>query len=112
MEDELLIGWKKIHEHLFCDKVGKPIISHSTLTQKYGKDLKACGAVFGYLTGRSRRFTIAGWASVIMNYFILLGQQKEAEKAKLPKRKRKNTPTELTKHSMQSDNNGTQGDPE
>lgn len=92
MTDDLLIGWKAIHEGLFCDKVGKPVISLSTLMQKYGKDLQACGALFKYRVGRRRLTYVAGWSSVIMNYFILLGQQKEAEKAKLPKKKRKGSP--------------------
>lgn len=87
MSDSLLIGWIDIHEQLFCDRNGKRSISLSTLMQKHGPGLKACGAVFKYQLGHSRTNTIAGWLSVIQNYFIKLGQKEEAErtKAKLAK---------------------------
>lgn len=87
MSDNLLIGWIDIHEQLFCDRNGKRSISLSTLMQKHGPGLKACGAVFKYQLGRRRTNTIAGWLSVIQNYFIRLGQEEDAErqKAKLAK---------------------------
>ncbi len=85
--DMLLIGWNKIHEELFCDDIGKVMISISTLRQKYGPKLKSSGAVFSYRRGMSRTPCIAGWFSVIQNYFIKLGQEEDAErvKAKLAK---------------------------
>ena len=82
MSDYLLQGWKEIHEDLFCRRDGRPVISLSTLMYKHGPGLKAAGAVFKWHRGRGVRPVIAGWKSVIMNYFILLGQQVEAEKEK------------------------------
>ena len=81
-DDLLLIGWNRIHEELFVDDVGKVMISISTLRQKYGPGLKACGAVFSYRRGMARTPAISGWKSVIQNYFILLGQQEDAERIK------------------------------
>lgn len=80
--DILLIGWKRIHEELFIDDVGKPMISMSTLMQKHGSGLKACGAVFAYRRGKARTHSISGWKSVIQNYFIKLGQIEDAERVK------------------------------
>ncbi len=80
--DSLLIGWPRIHEELFVDDIGKVIISQATLEQKHGPKLKACGAVFKYHRGHARTRVIAGWRSVIQNYFILLGQQEDAERIK------------------------------
>lgn len=82
MMDCLLEGWQEIHRELFCRENGKAVISLSTLRQKHGPGLKRTGAVFKWNKGRANRPIIAGWRSVIMNYFILLGQQVEAEKEK------------------------------
>ena len=83
MSDNLLITWSGIHEDLFCDGMGKRIISLSTLQQTHGPKLKACGAVFRYRVGHQRTYVVAGWRNVIQNYFIKLGQETEAKKAKL-----------------------------
>lgn len=83
MPDGLLITWKEIHEGLFCDRRGKPVISQATLEQKHGPGLKATGAVFRYLRGPKKTNTIAGWASIIQNYFIKLGQEEDAERQKV-----------------------------
>ncbi len=87
MSDNLLITWFKIHEELFCDEKGKPVISLSSLQQKYGPGLKAAGAVMRWKRGPKKTMTIAGWRNVIQNYFIKLGQEEDAErvKAKLAK---------------------------
>jgi len=86
--DQLLIGWPKIHKALFVDDIGKVMISMSTLTQKHGPKLKACGAVFYYRRGMSRTPAIAGWFSVIQNYFIKLGQQEDAARVKAKQAKK------------------------
>lgn len=80
--DLLLIGWERIHQELFIDDIGKPMLSLSTLQQKHGPKLKACGAVFAYRRGMSRTPAIAGWLSIIQNYFIKLGQIEDAERVK------------------------------
>ena len=81
-DDSLLIGWDRIYEDLFVDDIGKKIISLSTLQQKHGPKLKACGAVFTHHRGHARTRVIAGWKSVIQNYFIKLGQLEDAERVK------------------------------
>ena len=78
----LLIGWKQIYEKLFHDDNGKRYISYQTLVKKHGPGLKASGAVFKWKTGKSRMNVIAGWTSVIQNYFIKLGQQEDAARRK------------------------------
>ena len=85
--DSLLIGWDRIHEELFVDDRGKRMMSISTLQQKYGPKLKSCGALFKYHRGSARTRVIAGWKSVIQNYFIKLGQEedKARQKVKLAK---------------------------
>lgn len=82
MADYLLQGWEEIHRELFCREDGMPVMSLSTLMQRHGPGLKAAGAVFKWHKGRVGRPIIAGWRSVIMNYFILLGQLEDAEKEK------------------------------
>ncbi len=88
MTDFLLIGWDEIYEKLFCNGKGKPSISCQTLTKKHGPGLKASGAVFKWKRTKARTPCIAGWTSVIQNYFIKLGQKEDAErrKAKLAKK--------------------------
>ena len=83
----LLIGWDRIHEELFVDDIGKVMISISTLQQKHGPKLKACGAVFSYRRGMARTPAVAGWKSIIQNYFIKLGQKEDKvrQKVKLAK---------------------------
>lgn len=87
-DDLLLIGWVRIHRELFIDDTGKVLISIQTLERKYGPGLKASGVIFEYCRGQSRIRVIAGWKSVIQNYFIKLGQKEDAErrKAKLVKK--------------------------
>lgn len=80
--DTLLIGWTQIYNDLFVDDIGKRMISIHTLKQKHGPNLKACGAVFAYRRGKARTPSIAGWKSVIQNYFILLGQKEDAARIK------------------------------
>ena len=80
--NKLLITWQTIHEELFVDDIGRMIISLSTLRQKHGPKLKACGAVYPYHRGKARTRVIAGWFSVIQNYFIRLGQLEDAERVK------------------------------
>ncbi len=82
--DSLLVGWDEIHDGLFTGNNGKKHISFKTLVNKHGPGLKAAGAVFRWTTGRgyAKRARIAGWRSVIQNYFILLGQQEDAERIK------------------------------
>jgi len=82
--DCLLVGWDEIHDVLFTGNDGKKHISFKTLVNKHGPGLKASGAVFRWTTGRgyAKRARIAGWKSVIQNYFILLGQQEDAERIK------------------------------
>ena len=80
--DYLLIGWRTIHEELFIDRKGKVLISYETLYKKHGPGLKAAGAVFRWYRGMSRIRVIAGWKSVIQNYFIKLGQIEDAERVK------------------------------
>ena len=80
--NKLLITWQTIHEELFVDEIGRRIISLSTLRQKHGPKLKACGAVYSYHRGKARTKVIAGWFSVIQNYFIKLGQIEDAERVK------------------------------
>ena len=88
MSDNLLITWTRIHEELFCDDKGRKLISLSTLMQKHGSELKACGAVFRYKVGHQRTRVIAGWRNVIHNYFIKLCQEEDLarQKAKLAKK--------------------------
>lgn len=85
--DNLLIGWRQIHEELFCTGNGKRLISFDTLYKKHGPGLKRSGAVFRWCRGKSRVHVVAGWRNVIQNYFIKLGQEEDAErqKAKLAK---------------------------
>ncbi len=78
----MLIKWVNIHRELFMDNSGLQTISLSTLKQKHGPKLKACGAVFKYSITKARTPVIAGWKSVIQNYFILLGQKEDAERIK------------------------------
>ena len=82
--DCLLVGWEEIHQELFIGNNGKTLISYQTLTNKHGPGLKAAGAVFRWTTGRgyAKRARIAGWKSVIQNYFIKLGQIEDAERVK------------------------------
>lgn len=80
--DCLLIGWKDIYQELFHSDNGKALISYQTLIKKHGPGLKAAGAVFKWKRTRARTNVIAGWRSVIQNYFILLGQQEDAERIK------------------------------
>ena len=87
MSNNLLITWNQIHEGLFVDEKGRVSISMSTLQQKHGPKLKACGAVFRYQTGRSRTNVIAGWSNVIQNYFIKLAQQDDVERRERKKAK-------------------------
>ena len=79
-----MIGWDEIYEELFTGSNGKKLISFQTLTQKHASGLKASGAVFRWTTGRgyAKRARIAGWKSVIQNYFIKLGQIEDAERVK------------------------------
>ena len=86
--DLLLIGWDKIYEDLFVDDTGKKSISIQTLERKHGPGLKACGAVFAYNRGHARTPAIAGWRSVIQNYFIRLGQQEDAARRKAKQAKK------------------------
>ena len=82
--DCLLIGWEEIYEVLFSGNDGKRLISFQTLTQKHRPGLMASGAIFRWTTGRgyAKRARVAGWKSVIQNYFILLGQKEDAERIK------------------------------
>ena len=82
MSDNLLITWEKIHQELFIDEDGRKIISIHTLMKKHSAKLKASGAVFRYQSGHQRTNVIAGWKSVIQNYFIKLGQIEDAERVK------------------------------
>ena len=93
--DLLLIGWPRIHEELFVDDMGKILISQALLQQKHGPKLKSCGAVFKYHRGHARTRVIAGWKSVIQNYFIKLGQLEDAERVKKKAAKKLNiTPSD------------------
>ena len=80
--DGLLIGWEEIYQELFHNEKGKPLISYQTLVKKHGPGLKASGAVLKWCRGKARTPCIAGWKSVIQNYFILLGQKEDAERIK------------------------------
>ena len=80
MSDYLLVGWRQIHEALFCDKDGKPVISLSTLMQKYGPNMKEVGVLFEWTSGRGKRPSIVGWQSLIKKYFVLTQQEKYEEK--------------------------------
>ena len=93
--DVLLIGWKRIHQELFVDDIGKQMISIHTLMIKHGPKLKASGAVFAYRRGMSRTPAISGWKSVIQNYFIKLGQLEDAERVKKKLIKRANKQADI-----------------
>lgn len=82
MSDYLLQGWKEIHEKLFCREDGRPVTSLSTLMQKHGPGLKEVWAVFQWHRGRVGRPVIAGWRSIIQNYFIRLQQETYEAKKK------------------------------
>jgi len=88
--DYLLIGWKEIYEELFHNVKGKPLISYQTLVIKHGPGLKACGALFKWKRTKARTNCIAGWRSLIQNYFIRLGQLEDAERVKAKAAKKLN----------------------
>ena len=64
------------------------MISISTLRQKHGPKLKSSGAVFAYRRGMSRTPAIAGWKSIIQNYFVRLGQKEDAARRKAKRAKK------------------------
>jgi len=72
LSDPLLVGWEEIHEDLFCDRTGKPVIRLDTLQKRYGPDMKKKGVIFYWTMGRGkqRKQRMVGWKSVIQNYFI------------------------------------------
>lgn len=88
--DCILIGWHEIYEKLFCSENGTKSMSMQTLRNKHGPGLKACGALFSYNRGHARTPAIAGWQSVIQNYFIKLGAEEDAKRVAAKANKRNN----------------------
>jgi hypothetical protein len=71
MTDYLLIGWKQIHEELFCDKDGEPVIKIDTFMKKYRQDMKEKGIVWKWTRGRGkerRLHNIVGWKNSELFY--------------------------------------------
>jgi len=80
MSDRLLPGWETIHKALFHDENGDPVISLSTLMQKYGPEMKELGVLFEWTLGRGKRRILVGWESKIKQYFILKQRKKDEKK--------------------------------
>ena len=74
MSEYLLVGWKQIAE-LLKDRNGKQVISLSTLTHKYGPEMKRLGYVFEFNIGRAKRLNICAWPSQVKKYFIIKQQK-------------------------------------
>jgi len=74
MSEPLLLGWKSIHR-LFCTQDGKPLMSESSLRQKYGPELQELGVIFRYSLGKSKRPVVAAWPSKIRNWWTRKQQQ-------------------------------------
>jgi len=75
MTEYLLIGWEQIHKML-RDRDGNPVISLSTLRQRYGPDMKRLGIVMELHLGRAKKPTICAWPSMVMRYFVARQQEK------------------------------------
>lgn len=79
MAEYLLVGWEQIHKML-CDKDGNPVISLSTLQQKYGPEMKSLGIVIELNIGRGKRPCICAWPSRVQLYFQMLQQERWNDK--------------------------------
>lgn len=74
MTERLRLGWVDIHK-LFYAENGRPIISISTLQQKYGSELKELGIVFRWKMGPTKRPMVACWPSKVRSWWIRKQQQ-------------------------------------
>ena len=85
MSDYLLVGLKEIHEDLFLDKHGRPVIAFSTFKQKMIisngrrirmiKDMRRLGILFYLHLGFVKRRTLCGLRSRILRYLEVLHQE-------------------------------------
>jgi len=80
MPEYLLVGWKQIHEML-KDRNGNPVMSLSTLREKYGPEMKMLGVIIELHKGRGKRPSVCAWPSRIMWYFTYRQQNKYQEAA-------------------------------
>lgn len=70
----LMVGWSQIHK-MFRDRNGKPVISQSTLQQRYGPQMLRLGVCMKLHLGKGKRPVVCAWPRKVMEYFRVLFQK-------------------------------------